>query len=84
MQKWEYKSLVVYKDSKTKKWGFNLNKVYHLASDLVTIMNQLGAEGWEMTGIVPFVDTEQGGAFQGNLTFVYTSGYNIYFKRPVS
>lgn len=73
MKKWEYKIIYLMVDNLVKGWMMNNRKI-----DLKTeqLLNELGNDGWELTGIAPI-----GGGVGG--FGAQTSGYTFIFKRQI-
>jgi hypothetical protein len=79
MQKWEYMTLYIH-ENKKQKWIFEYNGKEYEESQRNAAMNELGKNGWELSGITQFEYTDT--RYVPPPT--YTSSYTLFFKRPIS
>ena len=82
MQKWEYKSIVVYQHPSTGKWLFKHNGIEHPEEELMIVMNELGHQGWEQTSTLGFQRTRWSWLWFNIYKRNDTDSYIIFFKRP--
>jgi hypothetical protein len=80
MLKWEYKTLVVFQQS-PGKWIFKHNGAEYPETELVIVMNELGAEGWQHTAALGFQKTRVGWPTPSYRT--ETDNYVLFFMRPI-
>jgi len=83
MQKWEYLRLSATRDEKSDfKWSINMGGTHRSYSEIAHVLNELGAEGWELVGVSTFIgSTHPEGRFY-SLTLTYEEA--LYFKRQIS
>lgn len=76
MQKWEY-SLMSPGAEGWQVWNFTTNQRTDY-SDVDIAFRTLGQEGWDLTGTLPNVSSNQGPPL-----IQIWSAFNFYFKRPI-
>jgi MoaA/NifB/PqqE/SkfB family radical SAM enzyme len=81
MQKWEYFHITPY--VKTQKWVFDYKGNTRNIEDIWSVLNELGAQVWELVTAVPFIRSEDD-LPRRHLVYTYSSYYILYFKRPKS
>jgi hypothetical protein len=96
MKKWEYKVIKVEKKGEKNSFGDYIkgttyfifkdiarNFTYDIGTNSVQVLNELGAEGWELVDTTEFTEGLTIGVNNGGAGWNYTSAVNYNFKREV-
>ena len=83
MQKWEYMKLSVKWTYSESGWLFEYDGKHYSTDDLITVMNQLGQQGWEHITVMPFNVTISRPRPEDDWMETSTDSYDLFFKRSV-
>ena len=81
MQKWEYFRLVIYEDK--DKWFIKYKGQNVSYDQILTVLNELGEQGWELATSTGFNTWMAKAGFASPSGYIsYTGSYMYTFKRP--
>jgi hypothetical protein len=79
MQKWEYFRLVIYQEK--DKWLILYKEQKVDTSQIISVLNELGDQGWELVTSSSFDRTDSQGKIVPSYMPTYTWTYIYTFKR---
>jgi len=83
MQRWEYFRLVIHLEK--DKWWIKYKDTKTPYDQIISVLNELGNQGWEFTTSTSFVNWESKRGFTDVSGYaIYTDTYIYTFKRPKS
>jgi hypothetical protein len=83
VQKWEHMKITVKWTYTEDGWQFQYENKHYSADDIISVMNVLGQQGWEHTGVMPFHTTIHTRSPEEEWIETSTDKYDLFFKRRV-